>query len=73
MFNFDQDIFPIFLIIIVCALLALGAMAVVENGKHQEVFMKQCMEDHKQYECDALWRAGEDHTTVMPMPIYIGK
>jgi len=34
-------------------------------------FMAQCMEDHKEYQCTAMWRAG-DHpppdVVVMPIP-----
>ena len=34
-------------------------------------FMRQCMEDHKEYECTALWRAGDRASPdliVMPIP-----
>lgn len=53
----------------------IGGVVVACNAdeEHRKKFMADCMQDHKQYECDALWRAGEDHTTVMPVPIYVGK
>ena len=34
-------------------------------------FMRQCMEDHKEYECTALWRAGDRASPdliVIPIP-----
>ncbi len=34
-------------------------------------FMRQCMEDHKEYECTALWHAGDrplPDLIVMPIP-----
>lgn len=44
-----------------------------QDAKEHKHFMEQCLKDHKEYECTALWRAGEDHdnTAVIPMPIYI--
>ena len=68
-----DDGFGVFVFVLLAAFIGLLVFAVSEDSKHNETFMKQCMEDHKQYECDALWRAGEDHTTVMPMPVYIGR
>ena len=38
-----------------------------ENKK----FMAGCLTEHKEYECTAMWRAGESHTTVMPIPVII--
>lgn len=35
-------------------------------------FMRQCMEDHKEYECTALWRAGDSalpNVVLMPVPV----
>ncbi len=35
-------------------------------------FMRQCMEDHKEYECTALWRAGNrSGPDIIPIPIPI--
>jgi hypothetical protein len=34
-------------------------------------FMAQCMQDHKEYECTALWRQGDPSTLVVPIPIII--
>lgn len=68
-----DDFFGVFVFGICVVFIALVVVAVSEESKHQDAFMKQCMEDHKQYECDALWRAGEDHTQVVPMPVIIGR
>lgn len=35
----------------------------------KEVFMRQCLKDHKEYECTAMWRAGRSH--FVPMPLII--
>ena len=32
-------------------------------------FMSQCMQDHKEYECTAMWRAGDQHP--LPQVIFI--
>jgi hypothetical protein len=39
--------------------------------KARSAFMAECVQYQKQYECTAMWRAGEQHhsTTVVPMPI----
>lgn len=41
--------------------------------KQKEQFMISCKQDHKEYECTAMWRAGENRTTVMPVPVYVGR
>ena len=69
----DQDMAGIFMVAVIVGVIVLAIVAIVDDGKHHDKFMAQCMQDHKQYECDALWRAGEDHTTVMPMPVIIGR
>lgn len=50
-------------------------MVVRENARereHKSAFMGQCLEDHKQYECDALWgqanaKSGGNTTVFIPM------
>lgn len=59
--------------IIFAVIVGIGIAIAQSDSKHQKDFMDQCVQDHKQYECDAMWRAGEDHTTVMPIPVFIGK
>jgi hypothetical protein len=66
-----NDNFGSILVGILIIFIAICVVAVTAESKHLDNFMAQCMQDHKQYECDAMWRAGEDHTTVMPMPIII--
>ena len=41
-----------------------------ENAENKK-FMTECLTEHKEYECTAMWRAGESHTTVIPMPVII--
>lgn len=45
--------------------------AVQSDSRAQAAFMAQCLQDHKEYECVAMWRAGESHTQVVPMPIIV--
>lgn len=57
-------------------LVVIGCIGIVysctqENRTFKE-FMAQCMKDHKEYECYALWRQGNrDQTAVVPIPIII--
>ncbi len=46
-------------------------MAVAGGNAEREKFMRGCLADRKEYECTAMWRAGESHTTVMPIPVII--
>lgn len=61
-------------LIVVCiavVLLAAGAwgtMVIVnQDSEARASFMRQCLEDRKEYECVAMWRAGQSHTTVVPI------
>jgi hypothetical protein len=45
----------------------------IESNKEIDVFMKECLRDHKQYECTALWRSGNKPVAFAPTPIVIGK
>ena len=50
---------------------ALGYYAVTREREAHARFMRQCMEDHKEYECTALWRAGDRASPdliVIPIP-----
>ena len=60
------------------AFLGLGVLvvgliwAIFTDDSHQK-FMEQCLKDHKEYECTAMWRAGDKHVqpAVVPMPIVV--
>lgn len=52
----------------VACVIGMGA-AINHDIKEQERFMVECLKDHKEYECTAMWRAGE--SKVMPVPIII--
>ncbi len=50
---------------------AIGYYAVTRGREAHVRFMRQCMEDHKEYECTALWRAGDRASPdliVIPIP-----
>lgn len=36
---------------------------------HEAAFMAECQQDKKHYECEAMWRAGEDHEHMIPVVI----
>lgn len=36
---------------------------------HEASFMSECQQDRKHYECEAMWRAGEDHEHMIPVVI----
>lgn len=38
-----------------------------EREKARKAFMAECVKDHKEYECTAMWRAGEPKTVVVPI------
>jgi hypothetical protein len=56
-------------VILALGLIALVLVAVASDAKARARFMEQCIEDRPEYECTAMWRAGE--ATVVPVPIVI--
>ena len=66
--GFLWGIVGILLVIMIGLVIADG----VNASHHRKTFMAECLQDHKQYECDALWgqtRSSPSHTT--PVPIII--
>jgi hypothetical protein len=47
----------------------LFGVAIKADSDAQDAFMAECRKDKKQYECTAMWRAGDSH--VAPIPIVI--
>lgn len=40
--------------------------AIQEEAVYKQEFMDECLQDKKQYECTAMWRAGEkDNNTII--------
>lgn len=56
-------------VVAIVLLLVLAVAGGVEKEKTRERFMEQCVKDRKEYECIAMWRAGEPQ--VVPVPIII--
>jgi hypothetical protein len=56
-----------------CAGMLLKAIADDEASleQHRVAWFAACEVDHKPYECEAMWRAGENHNTIIPMPVII--
>ena len=38
-----------------------------QHEVERKAFMFECTKDHKEYECTAMWRAGEPKTVVVPI------
>lgn len=56
--------------VVIGLLLAVGMMGVMDaSTKKQQAWYHACLEDRKQYECDAMWDASQG--TYMWMPIFI--
>lgn len=74
------ELWPVYgIVLVILALLIFMVYVMKESHKETEkqkaAFMAECLEYQKQYECVAMWRSGEsnDNTTVVPMPVYIGR
>lgn len=65
-------------ILLICAGFVVGlvyAAHIQSERERQERddFMAECMRERKHYECQAMWRAGEKHTELVPvvMPVVV--
>lgn len=56
---------------IISLIIFCGWAVVSDESDKQAAFIAECRHDHKAYECEALWRQGENHTSVVPLPIFI--
>lgn len=55
-------------IIVIIVVLGYGlVVGAREKEKARKAFMAECVKDHKEYECTAMWRAGEPKTVVVPI------
>lgn len=52
--------------IIIAAMLGICFGLAYSLVKDKEEFMKDCLKERKQYECTAMWRAGDIHAVVIP-------
>lgn len=66
MWYWADDLMDYLLIVLLslCAVLALlvvigASFSIVGQGRAHDRFMEQCQEDHKEYECVAMWRGGK--------------
>lgn len=70
-FDFDDLLTPICVLLVV--VLVWGCVVLSRDYKQKkDEFMSACVKDRKEYECVAMWRAGNSHTIVMPMPVIVG-
>lgn len=72
--NFIGDHWPVLAIVGFIGLSLLGIVAAVKHdARIEQAFMTECMVDHKWYECQAIWRAGEDRSNTVVVPVYTGR
>jgi hypothetical protein len=66
----ERHLFTIFGAVIVAGIVAIVAgcwwVATDYSERHQR-FMADCQKERKEYECTAMWRAGEPTTVVVPV------
>lgn len=45
------------------------------KAAHEARFMAECQQERKHYECEALWRQGEEHDHYVPVviPMAVGR
>jgi ascorbate-specific PTS system EIIC-type component UlaA len=55
----------------ILGIVLLGIGAAFEMAEAENKFMAERRQERKEYECTAMWRAGNRNTTVMPMPIVV--
>lgn len=65
-------------IVVVATTAALAPLALLfwlfdDTAERQAAFMDDCLQHRPQYECTAMWRAGENHTSVVPVPVVVGR
>lgn len=58
------------LTLFILAGVALFGLLMSDRNVKYKTFMAQCAQDHKEYECVAMWRAG-DNLGFIPIPIVI--
>lgn len=57
------------LVVMILGFLALIFVIAKDTGEREDAFMSECTKDHKQYECTAMWRAGERHDSTVVVPV----
>lgn len=68
-YNDDHMLWGIGSIFVAGVFFLIGAAQ--SDSRARTAFMTQCLQDRKEYECVAMWRAGDSHTQVVPvvMPV----
>lgn len=57
---------------IILFVIGVACMAGIIEDRAQTYFMGQCLEDNrKEYECVAMWRAGNSQITTTNVPVFI--
>lgn len=41
--------------------------AILADEARADRFMQNCLQDRKAYECEAMWRAGNSNTVIVPL------
>lgn len=51
------------------ALLFISVGMATRDEERRSAFMTECLMEHKQYECTALWRGGQRNVVAMPVMV----
>ena len=68
--NMDAP-FGLFIALLIGGLIAVLPSVVSADNERRDAFMKSCLQDKKDYECTAMWRAGDSRTFVAPVPVIL--
>lgn len=73
-FDFLFENMPWIVAVVVIALCVITFVGIRHDNEVAARLMQQCLDDgHKEYECVSMLRSNEAQTTVIPVPIVIGR
>jgi ABC-type transport system involved in multi-copper enzyme maturation permease subunit len=73
MLSENLGLFPIAFVGLFVSLLLMLPSIILDEYNKEASFMAACIKDRKEYECIAMWRAGNNHTVVTPIPVIVGR
>lgn len=65
--NIGHILIGTFLLALILAII----LMIHEDHKTYHAWLDECVKDHKEYECVAMYRAGERNIIAIPVPIIV--
>ena len=62
----------ILILLTIAAIIVGNIVSTKWREEERHAFMVACLKDRKEYECTAMWRAGESHEQIIPIFIPTG-